>query len=452
MSLTTTPNCTTRCGPAWSAKGPAPSLHRPRHDARPDRRRRSRRRQVRRRRPLPLRSARQHRLDRRRPQDARRQDREREGLVVGSVVAPGLAADRRRFGHGRARTTGRSSSARSARPAASADELPRTRRPPLRRRPHRLGLRRRRLGQGPRRATTERSPRRSARPATSPRITARSWPPRARSAGAACTRWKYMVAAARRWSDRPRRSASRPTWRTRCLYLLGYNAPEDRLLPERLRLERPGRASTGLQEAHRRAAPVDDRLPRRPERRARSRAPARTTRPAATAWPTIPTASSTSPATPATGCATTTGKLTRKIQHICWDGCMFPNAVMMQQQTWNDILAAMIAGARRTTAGEPDRGPHEQRPILEPLLHADRALPLLRPGHRRLVDRRDQRSHPQENQTAPVRPTFASHRRRFQGVRKLGLGKTGGGFGAGNGGGAGALPDGGRAGGGSAAL
>jgi hypothetical protein len=37
------------------------------------------------------------------------------------------------------------------------------------------------------------------------------------------------------------------------------------------------------------------------------------------------------------------GKLTRSLRHICWDGCMFPNAVMMQQETWNDILGAMIA-------------------------------------------------------------------------------------------------------------
>ncbi|MDP1562049.1 MAG: TIM barrel protein [Pirellulaceae bacterium] len=35
------------------------------------------------------------------------------------------------------------------------------------------------------------------------------------------------------------------------------------------------------------------------------------------------------------------GKLTKTIQHICWDGCMFPNAVMSQQSTWNNILAAM---------------------------------------------------------------------------------------------------------------
>jgi hypothetical protein len=36
------------------------------------------------------------------------------------------------------------------------------------------------------------------------------------------------------------------------------------------------------------------------------------------------------------------GKVTRKMKHICWDGCMFANDVMLRQQTWNDILAAMI--------------------------------------------------------------------------------------------------------------
>ncbi|HLT50763.1 MAG TPA: TIM barrel protein [Arenibacter sp.] len=36
------------------------------------------------------------------------------------------------------------------------------------------------------------------------------------------------------------------------------------------------------------------------------------------------------------------GELTKKFKHICWDGCMFPNEVMMRQKTWNDILGAMI--------------------------------------------------------------------------------------------------------------
>lgn len=36
------------------------------------------------------------------------------------------------------------------------------------------------------------------------------------------------------------------------------------------------------------------------------------------------------------------GILTRKLKHICWDGCMFSNEVMLKQQTWNDVLGAMI--------------------------------------------------------------------------------------------------------------
>jgi len=37
------------------------------------------------------------------------------------------------------------------------------------------------------------------------------------------------------------------------------------------------------------------------------------------------------------------GQPTKKFKHICWDGCMFPNEVMQQPDTWNHILAAMVA-------------------------------------------------------------------------------------------------------------
>lgn len=36
------------------------------------------------------------------------------------------------------------------------------------------------------------------------------------------------------------------------------------------------------------------------------------------------------------------GAAERGIKHLCWDGCMFTNQVMMQPQTWNAILAAMV--------------------------------------------------------------------------------------------------------------
>lgn len=37
-----------------------------------------------------------------------------------------------------------------------------------------------------------------------------------------------------------------------------------------------------------------------------------------------------------------TGKFTGALKHICWDGCMFPNSCMTNPSTWENILAAMI--------------------------------------------------------------------------------------------------------------
>lgn len=36
------------------------------------------------------------------------------------------------------------------------------------------------------------------------------------------------------------------------------------------------------------------------------------------------------------------GAQERGIQHICWDGCMFPNETLEKQDTWNTILKTMI--------------------------------------------------------------------------------------------------------------
>ena len=37
------------------------------------------------------------------------------------------------------------------------------------------------------------------------------------------------------------------------------------------------------------------------------------------------------------------GRPSKAFNHICWDGCMFANSVMMQQDTWTKILRSMIA-------------------------------------------------------------------------------------------------------------
>jgi sugar phosphate isomerase/epimerase len=36
------------------------------------------------------------------------------------------------------------------------------------------------------------------------------------------------------------------------------------------------------------------------------------------------------------------GAPTRALAHICWDGCMFSNETMLKQETWNDVLRLMI--------------------------------------------------------------------------------------------------------------
>ncbi|MBI4167312.1 MAG: TIM barrel protein [Acidobacteria bacterium] len=37
------------------------------------------------------------------------------------------------------------------------------------------------------------------------------------------------------------------------------------------------------------------------------------------------------------------GRPTRSFVHICWDGCMFPNELLLGRQIWNEILRTMIA-------------------------------------------------------------------------------------------------------------
>jgi Xylose isomerase-like TIM barrel len=36
------------------------------------------------------------------------------------------------------------------------------------------------------------------------------------------------------------------------------------------------------------------------------------------------------------------GTPTRAFEHICWDGCMFPNSMMLSPEIWRDVLSTMI--------------------------------------------------------------------------------------------------------------
>ena len=223
---------TTPCGPDWSARADRTPSRRSTSTRCSTSRRRPRRRrhEVRRRRSVPVRSARQHRLDQRRPAAARRQD-PRQGSHGRLAGRAGVAADRRRLGDGQRRGA-------EGVPDAGAQGVPigrklrRPRRPPLRRRPHRLGRQSGGVGEGSRRQHEEDRRDLPRRPPTSRKSTGE----RLAAEGEICWGGMHSVQRERRAAGdggpAARPSASRPTWRTRCSSRMGYNAPEDRLLPE----------------------------------------------------------------------------------------------------------------------------------------------------------------------------------------------------------------------------
>ena len=261
-------------------------MHRSRHDARPHRQRRGRRHQVRRRRPVPLRSARQHRYQRRRSQS---------GSPTRSARASSSARSSRRFGRRPA----------AARRWASDEERKKFVDAGPKRLPHRarscatsafaptascastppaastIGAKTRRQHAADRRDVP-------GSRATSPTITANASPPKAKSAGAACT-------AGSRWSscwnrsDRPETVGFQADMAHTLLYTLGYNAPEHRIAAGGFRLG-TREARQRPEEAHRRRFAPGRSTFTSPRTTPPSKAPARTTRPGAIACRTIRTA------------------------------------------------------------------------------------------------------------------------------------------------------------------
>ena len=78
--------------------------------------------------------------------------------------------------------------------------------------------------------------------------------------------WRTMVDLLER-VDEPETVGFQADMAHTLLYTLGENAPEDRILPEDYDWKDRAVLDAALEEADRRAAALDDRLPRRPERR-----------------------------------------------------------------------------------------------------------------------------------------------------------------------------------------
>ena len=148
--------------------------------------------------------------------------------------------------------------------------------------------------------------------------------------------------AARRRSTAPRRSASRPTWRTRCSSPWGTT----RRTIGSCRTTSTGRIARALDEGLKKMTralrpwTIDFHVAQNDGTVKGSGSHDKTGR---HCLPHDPNGKLDIVRHAGFWLRDDNGRVERKLDHICWDGCMFPNAVMTEQQTWNDVLGVMTA-------------------------------------------------------------------------------------------------------------
>jgi len=125
------------------------------------------------------------------------------------------------------------------------------------------------------------------------------------------------------------------------LYLLGYNSPEDRILPKDYQWDDRETLTEGLKKLTAALRPwtIDFHVAQNDGTAYGSGSHDKTGR---HCQATDPNGKLNIAVDAGHWLRNENGELTKAFKHICWDGCMFPNAVLEQQKTWNDILAAMI--------------------------------------------------------------------------------------------------------------
>jgi sugar phosphate isomerase/epimerase len=153
--------------------------------------------------------------------------------------------------------------------------------------------------------------------------------------------WKKMVDLLER-VNKPKTLGFQADMAHTLLYILGYNAPEDAILPPDWDWSDPHRLDAALKELTAALRPwtIDFHVA---QNDATVKGSGTHDKTGHHCLPNDPNGKLTIAHHAGYWLHDEKGKLTKALRHICWDGCMFPNAVMMKQQTWNNILAAMIS-------------------------------------------------------------------------------------------------------------
>lgn len=126
------------------------------------------------------------------------------------------------------------------------------------------------------------------------------------------------------------------------LFTLGYNAPEDRILPPDFEWSQKDRLDEALRTMTAALRPwtIDFHVAQNDATVKGSGSHDKTGR---HCLPNDPNGKLDIPRAAGFWLRDDAGNVTRAVRHICWDGCMFPNEVMMKPETWNGILSTMVA-------------------------------------------------------------------------------------------------------------
>jgi len=153
--------------------------------------------------------------------------------------------------------------------------------------------------------------------------------------------WKRMVQLLE-MVDRPDTLGFQADMAHTLLYLLGYNAPEDAILPEGFGWDCPETLDEAYQQLCTALRPwtIDLHIAQNDATVKGAGSHDKTGR---HCLPNDPNGKLDIPHHAGFWLRDESGEPSKRIRHVCWDGCMFPNETMMQPQTWNDILAAMLA-------------------------------------------------------------------------------------------------------------
>jgi sugar phosphate isomerase/epimerase len=153
--------------------------------------------------------------------------------------------------------------------------------------------------------------------------------------------WKRMVQLLE-LTDRPGTLGFQADMAHTLLYTLGYNAPEDRILPQAWDWKEPAKLDEALATLTAALRPwtIDFHVAQNDATVKGSGSHDKTGR---HCLPNDPNGKLSIAHHAGFWLRDSYGNPTKKFRHVCWDGCMFPNDVMMKPQTWNDILKAMVA-------------------------------------------------------------------------------------------------------------